>query len=112
RGATGGIATGPVTRRQSPNVAGISRAVQRVGNAIRALGDCCTPRVLEVSAVVAVHVSVRNMPEVDPTMGVLVAEKRRKWDKSQTIIRGPVIAAGPAAPSRCGQRIRRSAKAE
>ena len=61
---------------------------------------------------VAIHVSVRDMTEVDPTMGVLMAEQRRKWLKSKTIIRRPGVAAGPTAPSGSRQGVRRRAQAE
>src|SRR5882724_13104822 len=52
-----------------------------------------------------VHEGIRHMPEVDPTMGILMSEERRKWNKSIAVISCPGIAAGPAAPRGSGQRI-------
>src|SRR5882724_6652712 len=46
------------------------------------------------------------MTEVDPTMGILVAEQRGKGHKSKAIIRRPGISAGPAGPCGSRQRIR------
>src|SRR6266536_743311 len=59
---------------------------------------------------VAVHVTVRDMAEINPAMRVLMPEQRRKRHISLTIIRGPEISAGPAIPRRCGQRIGRGAQ--
>src|ERR1051326_732997 len=68
------IAVGIVARRQSPNRAAIADLHQWVGNAIVALGQGSAPRVLEIGRVVAVHVGVGDMAEINPAVRVLMSE--------------------------------------
>ena len=106
------VAPRPVTRGQSPNVTAISHPVRRVRNAIRPLGQARSPRILEVRAVVIVHVGVGDVAEIDPAVGVVVSKQRWKRHEGLIIISGPSVSAGPSLPAGCGQGIGRGAKAK
>src|SRR6185369_2089474 len=89
---------GAVAGGEAPDVGAIIAVVVWIGDREGALRERGAARVLEiVDTVLAVHV-VLDAAEVDPDVGILMAEQRREEDVVLTVERSPVIGLRIFAP--------------
>src|SRR5262249_40417596 len=83
----------------------VIRISARIERSIMALCERGLPRVFKIIALFLPHITVRDSPEVDPDLRILMCEKRRLSHEIVIMIFGPLISFGPSLPKSSRQRI-------
>ena len=113
-GAKGALATRdrersvqrPVAGAQAPQPGTVAAPAPGIRDHVGALREQRPPRVLEVVDAVRPDRRVADAAQVDPHLGVLVAERRCEAHLLEALERAPAVAAGPRSPGLGPHRMR------
>src|SRR5207249_4233444 len=106
------LLTRAVAGGQAPAKGTVALPGARVADRIGALGERGAARVLEVVDAERPGGGIADAAEVDPDVGILVAEERPEGDPLAAVPLRDAIGAAPRCPRAVGQWVRRRSEAE
>ncbi len=102
----------PVAGGQAPQPRAVAAAAAGIRDGVGVLRERRAARVLEVVEAAGAHDVVLDAAQVEPDVGVLVAEQRREAEVLLALEGAPAVAGGPGRPGVGMRRVRRRGEGE